>query len=57
MADKVQTVLKVTPDTRSRFRELAEQDGRTMSGMLTYLVLQEQMRRARASAARREGSS
>jgi hypothetical protein len=46
-ADKVQTVLKVSPKLRAAFKRLAEADGRTMAGEFTYLVLQEVQLRKR----------
>mgnify|MGYP001820889873 FL=1 len=54
MSEKlVQTVLKVHPKVRDAFKRLAKAEGRTMSGMLTVMVLREaNRRRASLSAAR-----
>lgn len=48
--ETVQTVLKVPAKVRTVFKLMAQQDGRTMAGMFTYLVKAEAKRRRAGSS-------
>lgn len=53
MEQKIQTVLKITPKAKNLFKRLAQADGRTLSGELTWLVDRELTRRRAARSAKR----